>query len=110
MGCECRKGPEPTGERPIPFIVVAYLTHPDSLVDLVQAEPSYRVDQLREWLYRHPVLDPAEMTNLPKSLRESLDLWPFSVTAEQIGDGGLTRKWLFTAPDGADVEAVLMGY
>ncbi|HSJ34220.1 MAG TPA: 23S rRNA (adenine(2503)-C(2))-methyltransferase RlmN [Acidimicrobiia bacterium] len=89
---------------------MAYLTHPDSLVDLVEAEPSYRVDQLREWLYRHPVLDPAEMTNLPKSLRESLELWPFSVAAEQIGDGGLTRKWLFTAPDGADIEAVLMGY
>ncbi len=91
---------------------MAYLTHPDSLGELLQGEPSYRVDQLREWLYRTPVLDAGEMTNLPLELRETIGprLWPFQVEMEQSADGGTTRKWLFRAPDGAAIEAVLMGY
>lgn len=89
-----------------------YLTHPDRLGDLLPGEPTYRVDQLRHWLYRAPVLSAHDMTNLPASVREGLAdrLWPFSVVAEQSSDGGMTRKWLFRAPDGADIEAVLMGY
>lgn len=75
-------------------------------------EPSYRGDQLREWLYDHPVLHAQDMTNLPTSLRSRLEysLWPFEVEAEQSADGGTTRKWLFRAPDGAAIESVLMGY
>lgn len=89
-----------------------YLTAPEALDELVGDAPSYRVDQLRGWLYHTPVFDPADMTNLPASLRESLAgrLWPFTVEAEQSADGGTTRKWLFRAPDGAAFEAVLMGY
>lgn len=89
---------------------MAYLTHPDELHSLLAGQPDYRVGQLREWLYRNPVLETADMTNLPGSIRESLALWPFEVAADQVGDGGKTRKWLFRAPDGADIEAVLMGY
>lgn len=91
---------------------MAYLTHPDSLDDLIPGEPSYRVDQLRRWLYQTPVLDTSAMTNIPIELRNSLSdrLWPFDVEKEQVGDGGRTRKWLFRAPDGASIEAVLMGY
>ncbi len=89
-----------------------YLTDPDSLGDLVPGEPSYRVDQLRDWLYRTPVLSSQDMTNLPTAVRESLadTLWPFEVEMEQIADDETTRKWLFRAPDGAAIEAVLMGY
>lgn len=89
-----------------------YLHDPDLLGELLPAEPRYRADQLREWLYQTPVLDTAEMTNLPESLRHTLAdrLWPFTVEREQVGDGGRTRKWLFRAPDGADIETVLMGY
>lgn len=44
---------------------VASFTHPDSLGELLQGEPSYRVDQLRDWVYRTPVLDAVDMTNPP---------------------------------------------
>jgi 23S rRNA (adenine2503-C2)-methyltransferase len=89
-----------------------YLHAPEDLGELVGDAPSYRVDQLRDWLYRTPVLQAQDMTNLPGELRESLEdsLWPFSVEVEQSSDAGTTRKWLFRAPDGAAIEAVLMGY
>jgi 23S rRNA (adenine2503-C2)-methyltransferase len=91
---------------------VLYLHDPDALGDLLPGEPSFRADQLREWLYEHPVLSTEEMTNLPVALREKLagDLWPFTVDVEQKGDQGRTVKWLFRARDGVGIEAVLMGY
>lgn len=74
-------------------------------------EPSYRADQLRDWLYRTPVLTARDMTNLPARVRDQVgELWPFQVEMEQSSDRGRTRKWLFRAPDGAAIEAVLMGY
>ncbi len=89
-----------------------YLTAPEDLGSLLPGEPSFRTDQLREWLYEHPVLDPEEMTNLPVRVRNALgpNHWPFAVEVEQSSDRGRTRKWLFRAPDGAAIEAVLMGY
>lgn len=89
-----------------------YLTEPDSLHELLPGQPQYRTQQLREWLYEHPVLDIAEMTNLPGELRERLtgELWPFEMELEQVSDRDTTRKWLFRAPDGVAIEAVLMGY
>lgn len=88
-----------------------YLTPPNDLGSLLEGEPSYRIDQLRDWLYRTPVITAEEMTNLPGELRTRLDpLWPFEVEADQVADKGMTRKWLFRAPDGAAIEAVLMGY
>ena len=89
-----------------------YLTEPERLGEHLDGEPSYRVDQLREWLYEHPVLTSDEMTNLPGALRAELDeaLWPFTVEVEQKADGGETIKWLFRCTDGSPVETVLMGY
>jgi len=89
-----------------------YLSEPDRLGDLLGDEPRYRADQLREWLYQHPVLTTEEMTNLPESLRSRLrdDLWPFSVDIQQTADRGTTIKWLFRCTDGAAIESVLMGY
>ena len=91
---------------------MSYLPAPEDLGDLLEGEPPYRVDQLRDWLYRTPVMDAGDMTNLPAALRERIGtgLWPFIVEIEQSADGGTTRKWLFRAPDGAAIEAVLMGY
>lgn len=90
----------------------AYQLDPDELEQLTTGQPSYRANQLRQWLYEHPVLESAEMTNLPGGLREDLDgrLWPFQVEIEQSADVGRTRKWLFRTPDGASIESVLMGY
>ena len=93
--------------------VVLYLTAPEDLAGLLPAHaPAYRADQLRRWLYATPVLSMDEMTNIPEDDRMALgeQLWPFQIEAEQTADGGTTRKWLFRAPDGAAIEAVLMGY
>ena len=89
-----------------------YLEAPESLGAILEGEPDYRADQLRDWLYKTPVLRPEAMTNLPASIRERLEgkLWPFEVELEQFADNGKTRKWLFRAPDGAAIESVLMGY
>jgi 23S rRNA (adenine2503-C2)-methyltransferase len=92
--------------------ISAYQLDIDELATMVPGEPAYRVDQLKQWLYEHPVLDAGQMTNLPGELRERLSdrIWPFSVEVEQSADGGTTRKWLLRASDGASIEAVLMGY
>ncbi|MDF1595906.1 MAG: 23S rRNA (adenine(2503)-C(2))-methyltransferase RlmN [Acidimicrobiia bacterium] len=89
-----------------------YLTHPDELVQLFPDEAPYRSQQLYHWLYRRPTLSAASMTDLPPGMRNALidRLWPFVVEVEQITDKGSTVKWLFRAPDGAAIEAVLMGY
>jgi len=90
---------------------VPYLTDPDTLSALLPGEPPYRVRQLRDWLYRTPVLEPSSMTNLPGAVRDRLEpLWPFTIEEEQTGDGGRTIKWLMRAPDGASYESVLMAY
>lgn len=75
-------------------------------------EAPYRARQVRHWLYRRPTLNAASMTDLPPAMREYLgdNLWPFDVEVEQSADDGATIKWLFRAPDGAAIEAVLMGY
>ncbi|MCJ7725976.1 MAG: 23S rRNA (adenine(2503)-C(2))-methyltransferase RlmN [Acidimicrobiia bacterium] len=87
-----------------------YLSPPEDLEELLPGEPSFRADQVRHWLYETPVLELDEMTNLPVTIREYLaPLWPFTVEEQQEADGGRTVKWLFRAPDGAAIEAVLMG-
>ena len=104
---ECR------GRPPLPYHAsVPYLHAPEDLAELVDGEPRYRVDQLREWLYQHPVLESSSMTNLPRSIRDRLTnrLWPFQVEVDRSADAGRTHKWLFRAPDGAAIESVLMGY
>ena len=89
-----------------------YLTAPEDLADQLPGEPLYRARQLEEWLYRRPVLNTVDMTNLAKPLRSALaeKLWPFVVAREQLGDDGATRKWLFRTVAGTSIESVLMGY
>jgi 23S rRNA (adenine2503-C2)-methyltransferase len=89
-----------------------YVTTPDSLGEFFPDEPSYRTDQLTEWLYAHPVMSAQEMTNLPQSMRDQIATshWPFNLDVEQSADNGLTKKWLFRCHDGSPIETVLMGY
>ena len=89
-----------------------YVTDPDDLDTLFPDEPSYRTDQLTEWLYAHPVLSADDMTNLPKPMRDQIAKrhWPFKLDVEQSADDGLTKKWLFRCGDGSPIETVLMGY
>ncbi len=84
----------------------------DELASLLEGEPRYRVDQVWDGLYRQAV-DPADMTNLPKDLRQHLDgiLRPaLGLLTESVSDSGDTVKWLWSLSDGRQVETVLMVY
>ena len=89
-----------------------YLIAPEDLDTLLPGEPQYRTEQLHKWLYETPVLTVDGMSNLPASVRSRFRdrLFPFGVETELTADDGRTIKWLFRTPDGASIEAVLMGY
>ncbi len=87
------------------------LTRPQ-LEDLLAGEPAYRSRQVWEGLHAR-VQRPAEMTELPASLRSSLEsALPRALTeaSRRTADGGDTTKWLWSLADGARVETVLMAY
>ncbi len=74
-------------------------------------EPAYRGKQIFDWIHRRGVLDPDEMSNLPKALRERLKEegvgWPITiVSAHESADQ--TKKLLVGMPDGEKVETVLI--
>lgn len=82
------------------------------LAELLDGEPSYRVDQVWEGLYQQ-LVEPAGMTSLPKGLRRRLgEQLPTALTpvTESVSEGGMTLKWLWALRDGATVETVLMHY
>ncbi|MGH8900307.1 MAG: 23S rRNA (adenine(2503)-C(2))-methyltransferase RlmN [Egibacteraceae bacterium] len=86
---------------------------PGVLASLLDGEPAYRVRQVRAWLVRG-VDDPAEMTDLPRALRERLAKAvppPPRVLRTSVADGGLTHKVLLAmGSDEQAVESVLMLY
>ncbi len=77
-------------------------------------QPGYRADQLSRHYFARLTDDPADMTDLPASVRAELGeaLLPPLLTAQREleCDGGTTRKTLWRAFDGAFVESVLMRY
>lgn len=74
-------------------------------------EPKYRGLAVFRWIHQRGVLDPEQMTDLPKSLREKLRedglSDPLSVVQEHLSDD-TTRKLLVRMLDGKEVEAVLI--
>lgn len=76
--------------------------------------PAFRADQLARQYYGRLEADPAKMTDLPASVRETVgsSLFPTLLTAvKHIScDGGDTRKTLWKAGDGTLLESVLMRY
>jgi 23S rRNA (adenine2503-C2)-methyltransferase len=82
------------------------------LVELLDGQPGYRVDQMWRALYREARF-PDEMTNLPAVLRTQLsaDL-PLALqqVVESVADQGDTVKWLWRLADGSSIETVLMHY
>ena len=74
-------------------------------------EPAYRGKQIFDWIHRQGVLDPDEMSNLPKSLRARLKEeglgWPIEVVGSHESTDR-TRKLLVGMPDGERVETVLI--
>ena len=74
--------------------------------------PGYRGKQIAEWMYREGVLSFADMTSLPKKLREELagHYGIFRALCRDRLDSadGKTSKFLLKFADGAAVETVLM--
>ncbi len=97
---------------------------PRHLADLEPAErravvaelgqPGFRADQLSRHYFARLTDDPADMTDLPAEIRDSLAgalLPPLLIAQRELQcDGGTTRKTLWRAFDGALVESVLMRY
>ena len=73
--------------------------------------PSYRVDQLLQWLYARRATSWESMTNLPKALREKLAA-TYSLHVHQLaskqGASDTTQKFLWKLSDGAFIESVLI--
>jgi 23S rRNA (adenine2503-C2)-methyltransferase len=82
------------------------------LAELLRNSPRYRVDQVWHGLYGQArPLD--ELTNVPRSLRDSLvDELPLALVEQRasVSDDGDTVKLLWSLHDGALVETVLMHY
>jgi 23S rRNA (adenine2503-C2)-methyltransferase len=74
-------------------------------------QPSYRVDQLLNWLYVQRAKSWDAMVNLPKDLREKLRA-AFSLQilelARKQGSRDTTQKFLWKLSDGAFIESVLI--
>lgn len=82
------------------------------LADLLDDEPSYRVDQVWSGLYAQ-LADPGDITNLSKALRSRLqESLPTELTpvAESVSDAGDTVKFLWELDGGSRIETVLMLY
>lgn len=86
------------------------LSH-NQLVDLFNSleQPSFRVSQLESWIYSKHVSSYDEMTNLPKSLRNSLardyPLYVPTIAEKSLSKDG-TTKYLIEYSDGTMVETV----
>ncbi len=89
-----------------------YTPDRDELAVLLDGEPRYRLDQVWQGLYTQ-LADPAEISNVPKSLRERLAAaLPGALTqvVRRVSDGGDTVKYLWALDDGSRIETVLMLY
>lgn len=77
-------------------------------------EPKFRAKQLFEWIHGKHAADFAEMTNLPKTLREKLEstakLPRTEVVRKLVSQKDGTRKYLFALENGSVIESVLMKY
>ncbi len=82
------------------------------LADLLSDQPRYRTDQVWRGLWERGVR-PAEMTDLPKNLRERLEaaLAPaLHEVTRSVSSDGQTTKWLWQLADDRRIETVLMLY
>ncbi|MCE9623506.1 MAG: 23S rRNA (adenine(2503)-C(2))-methyltransferase RlmN [Actinomycetia bacterium] len=89
-----------------------YTPSRESLAELLDGEPRYRLDQVWDGLYTQ-LAAPAEITNVPKALRERLAFaLPNALTQQvrRVSDGGDTVKYLWSLSDGSRIETVLMLY
>jgi len=83
------------------------------LADLFKTwgEPTFRANQLMQWIHQRGVTDIDQMSNMSKGLREKLKqetcIQVMETVADQIAADG-TRKWLFKLYDGNAIETVFI--
>lgn len=74
-------------------------------------EPTYRSDQILEWVFRHRAAGIGQMTNLSKPLRaalaEAFTVYQAGVVCDRLAQDG-TRKLLLEWPTGGRTECVLI--
>jgi 23S rRNA (adenine2503-C2)-methyltransferase len=84
-----------------------------AIIELIQplGEPSYRAHQLYKWIHYHNADSFEEMTNLPKSLRNTLTkkfhIKTLRLEKKTIALDG-TEKYLWRLPDNRFVESVVI--
>jgi 23S rRNA (adenine2503-C2)-methyltransferase len=86
----------------------------EQLGELLIGEPGFRVNQLKDGLYKQ-LVEIDELTVFSKTLRDRLSAderlaSSLAIITEQVADHGQTIKWLFGLHDGAEIETVLMHY
>ncbi len=102
-------------DRARPAVHLADLSNEERRAAVAElGQPAYRADQLSRHYFGRLTESAAEMSDLPADVRGPLveALLPRLLTAtrEQTCDSGMTRKTLWRAADGAQVESVLMRY
>ncbi len=88
----------------------------DELTEFITnlGQPTFRAQQVWDWLYKRYALDFETMGNIPKAFRaqlaESATLQIGQVVDALYSSDGRTKKVLFKLPDGQFIETVLMKY
>jgi 23S rRNA (adenine2503-C2)-methyltransferase len=76
-----------------------------------RGERPFRARQVRQWLFHRRAASFAEMTDLPKALREALEqefsIWTTKIARHSQSDDG-TEKLLLELADGGRIECVLL--
>lgn len=90
------------------------LTAPE-LITLVGdlGQPGFRGSQLVDWIYEKRAISPAEMTNLPKALRQDLDErldWSLPTLIERLDSADGASKLLLKNSKGQSIETVILRY
>ncbi len=77
-------------------------------------EKPFRAKQIFDWLHIAQVSDTAEMTNIPKTLREELDrryrISDIKIAERYVSEKDNTIKYLFELENNIIIESVLMRY
>ncbi len=87
---------------------------PQKVIDLIKNmnEPSYRGDQILDWVYKKKVFNVDEMTNLPTGLKEKLrrelQVNTLSMEEKLVSPKDGTVKYLFTTLDNELLECAVM--
>ena len=100
--------------RPRPSLSMQHILEPGGGLEAwlaEQGQPAWRAKAIRRWLCGRRADSFADMTDLPKSLREALEgefrIWTTTIAKHNRADDG-TEKLLLELHDGQRIECVLL--